>query len=843
MPGASFIREDDFSLELLSVLNGEEGEEERIDGMGQSDVFTEGQVSVVVSEKKALTDSSLTSPSDKHPSGQLCLLDGSDKLEGGDKVLDGVGGEDFVGTENKVSLTASEKEILQKSSAADEVFLLEKTIDRTNMPEVLCSRDVGLPLGHLVNCIANEEEEEEIFDSIEVKSNCAEEQASISSSDEQLPPMLSTLCKQFLIQQLSDKSKMQGPPAVNEFLLNGDDGYWGENKILNGDLEKSVCYEREVTFLLCEKNMQQRESSKGEQLTVKTGTPEVTSSTVQVSPVIIETLGTGVCNDSRESEVSGGSSSAEYDDSNIKISLKQSGIETESEISDEQSGIETQQETSAVDDKFPWDLLTLLIEEEEEDDKEERMILNEDEDDDDKEERITLNGIEEHVSDAGSENTMLPDSPRGLNLALKRLAQKIKTWQDGSTEESLTKKTKLSQAASLRDGCGYLLEQHTSQNGGENGSERDSGQSENILDARELICNGEQDWVTLSEKFENGGKADCSVIDEDSGIHIDPVLLEIEYILMKLNSNDKDPKTEAAMTSVATDEKQDMSKNGDPSPQPSHNARPGSGLRKQLPPVPDSETQLNLASKMIDKKTSTPKGNHSYGPFFLEYSLLAEYNQLQKQKLPGVYVIPSAKSALFWNGVLFIRQGLYQEGIFRFSLFIPENYPDGDCPRLVFDPPVFHPVINPESGELDVKRAFQKWRRNVNHIWQVLLYARKIFYKIDTKNPWNPEAAVLYEQDLDLYKHKLAESIKLCKDRLYDPPESDDPHAIRFSEWEPSVHESTRDQLLHPKKTDDGSKNAQTSGLSWMTNGSSEIFAKEEDSTDVITSLRKSRDS
>ncbi|XP_013395215.1 AKT-interacting protein-like, partial [Lingula anatina] len=142
---------------------------------------------------------------------------------------------------------------------------------------------------------------------------------------------------------------------------------------------------------------------------------------------------------------------------------------------------------------------------------------------------------------------------------------------------------------------------------------------------------------------------------------------------------------------------------------------------------------------------------------------------------------------------------------------IPENYPDGDCPRLVFDPPVFHPVINPESGELDVKRAFQKWRRNVNHIWQVLLYARKIFYKIDTKNPWNPEAAVLYEQDLDLYKHKLAESIKLCKDRLYDPPESDDPHAIRFSEWEPSVHESTRDQLLRPK-VKEGKPSVQASG-------------------------------
>ncbi|CAH1794636.1 unnamed protein product [Owenia fusiformis] len=251
------------------------------------------------------------------------------------------------------------------------------------------------------------------------------------------------------------------------------------------------------------------------------------------------------------------------------------------------------------------------------------------------------------------------------------------------------------------------------------------------------------------------------------------------------------------------------------------------GGRKQLPAVPDADTQLSLASKMIDKKTSTAKGNHSYGPFFLEYSLLAEYNQLQKQKLPGVYVIPSAKSALFWNGILFIRQGIYQEGIFRFSLHIPENYPDGDCPKLVFDPPVFHPVIDPETGHLDVTRAFQKWRRNHNHIWQVLLYARRVFYKIETKSPLNPEAAVLYEQEIEVYKQRVAESIKKCKDHVYDSPNSDDPHAIKFSPWEVDVHGDAREQVLTPKICL-SDKNAQTSGLSWIDRGSTKVFSRDD---------------
>ena len=59
------------------------------------------------------------------------------------------------------------------------------------------------------------------------------------------------------------------------------------------------------------------------------------------------------------------------------------------------------------------------------------------------------------------------------------------------------------------------------------------------------------------------------------------------------------------------------------------------------------------------------QGSHSYGSYFLEYSLMAEFNLLQKQKLPGIYCIPSAKSPLVWFGVLFIRQGPYQEGVFR----------------------------------------------------------------------------------------------------------------------------------------------------------------------------------
>lgn len=35
---------------------------------------------------------------------------------------------------------------------------------------------------------------------------------------------------------------------------------------------------------------------------------------------------------------------------------------------------------------------------------------------------------------------------------------------------------------------------------------------------------------------------------------------------------------------------------------------------------------------------------------------------------------------LVWFGVQFVRQGIYQGGIFRFTVVLPQNFPDGECP-------------------------------------------------------------------------------------------------------------------------------------------------------------------
>lgn len=247
-------------------------------------------------------------------------------------------------------------------------------------------------------------------------------------------------------------------------------------------------------------------------------------------------------------------------------------------------------------------------------------------------------------------------------------------------------------------------------------------------------------------------------------------------------------------------------------------------LRKVLPSLPTANSQLSMSAKMIDRPTVSNRGlQKAYSQFQQEYTIISEYNMLRKQDLPGIYVIPSAQNSFLWFGVLFVRQGVYQGGIFRFCVHIPEAFPEGGCPRVVFESKAFHPMINPNTGEMDVMSGFQEWRKNVNHIWQVIHYVRRAFYKIETKSPLNQEASELYDKNQEAFFENVRLCVKTSQEHVYDPAPVEDLHYISFGPYDNEVHGPIRDAIFKVKENEDESHSR---GLSWVQPGSLQSFSK-----------------
>lgn len=154
---------------------------------------------------------------------------------------------------------------------------------------------------------------------------------------------------------------------------------------------------------------------------------------------------------------------------------------------------------------------------------------------------------------------------------------------------------------------------------------------------------------------------------------------------------------------------------------------------------------------------------------------------------------------------------------------------------MIFNPIPYHPLIDPDTGELNTKREFPNWKPNQHKIWHVILFAKKIFYLLDKQpsmtddeqkaidekiindplmrpqadEPDEEQEAIelgshyddtmeFFRTNFQEYQAKVEESIKECHARLYDNPEENslDLHAIKFHPWNPNEHEILRKKLL-----------------------------------------------
>ena len=169
-----------------------------------------------------------------------------------------------------------------------------------------------------------------------------------------------------------------------------------------------------------------------------------------------------------------------------------------------------------------------------------------------------------------------------------------------------------------------------------------------------------------------------------------------------------------------------------------------------------------------------------------DYKVTIEYKHLKSHAPGGVYLIPSLTDLRHFYGVIFVRRGLFTNGIFKFQLKLPHKYNDIDMwPQITFSSFVYNPYVNPETGELDIKSTYPHWDPSRHYLVTVLTFLKKIFYaKTIKESAGNAEAKKLIETNMEEYQNKVDECVRESQKDV-------------FANEEDSTAKFTEDKLAH----------------------------------------------
>jgi len=201
-----------------------------------------------------------------------------------------------------------------------------------------------------------------------------------------------------------------------------------------------------------------------------------------------------------------------------------------------------------------------------------------------------------------------------------------------------------------------------------------------------------------------------------------------------------------------------------------------------------------------------------YSRFYRKYLLIIEYKHLPARVPSGVYVVPSFTTLNVWYGVIFLRQGLYRRGIFKFIMTIPETYPDNP-PTINFFSRVYHPQVRMDTGALNLESAFPSWTPHKNQLGHVLVYLKRMFYKPEAANAYNTEAAILWTTRISAFKEEADKCVEESLQNVYVNPENS---SLCFTEWNSDLQQ-IRNHFLKKSEDDDGV-------LSWVSKGVSKLI-------------------
>ncbi|KAL4137304.1 hypothetical protein PRIC2_000826 [Phytophthora ramorum] len=179
-----------------------------------------------------------------------------------------------------------------------------------------------------------------------------------------------------------------------------------------------------------------------------------------------------------------------------------------------------------------------------------------------------------------------------------------------------------------------------------------------------------------------------------------------------------------------------------------------------------------------------------------DYGLMIEYKHLRQHVPSGIYVLPSFDHSRVWYGAIFVHAGLYRNGIFKFTIFLPESYNGpGTYPRIVFNTNVFHPYVYEDTKELDLKPKFPDWDPELHYMVAVLTYLKGIFYMKDFPDliqVANGAALDMFRHDPENYVSKVEECVDESLTNVYNNEQGS---TIRFTKHNPA-HDNLRQELF-----------------------------------------------
>ena len=172
--------------------------------------------------------------------------------------------------------------------------------------------------------------------------------------------------------------------------------------------------------------------------------------------------------------------------------------------------------------------------------------------------------------------------------------------------------------------------------------------------------------------------------------------------------------------------------------------------------------------------------------------------------------------------MIFIRDGPYKGGIYKFEIKFPSEYPT-KSPEVYFQTNILHPLIQETTGKLDLIK-FSNWESGKNYTIQVIYFIQEIFYEeayFLEDNSFNPNLAVLAKENFPEFVKRARQQNDVIYSKRFENIENSSIVFTKFNE----DHQTIKNKILG-NQTDVDQVDRIDDFKNWFVNNFSEHIVK-----------------